>query len=115
MLPAVLDPLRTARLWFMPYRPGDALVLNHFGIGEPASARARVSAADLDLVLMPCSHSTTVATGSAWAVATTTGRSPSSARAAAGAADALRRSLFVPARRRSAGGAMGRSAGQLPD
>jgi 5-formyltetrahydrofolate cyclo-ligase len=50
----VLDPLRTSRLWFMPYRPGDALVLNHFGIGEPAlGARERVPAADLDLVLMP--------------------------------------------------------------
>ncbi len=50
----VLDSLRAARLWFMPYRPGDRLVLNHFGIGEPAlGARARVPANELDLVLLP--------------------------------------------------------------
>ena len=50
----VLDTLRPRRLWFAPYRPGDALVDNRFGIPEPnGPARDRVAAWHLDLVLTP--------------------------------------------------------------
>ncbi len=50
----VLDTLRPRRLWFAPYRPGDPLVDNRFGIPEPACpSRYRVAAWCLDLVLTP--------------------------------------------------------------
>jgi len=50
----VLDTLGSNRLWFAPYRPGDALQTNRFGIPEPArGARGRVRAGALDLVLAP--------------------------------------------------------------
>jgi 5-formyltetrahydrofolate cyclo-ligase len=50
----LLDPLGSNRLWFVPYRAGDALRLNRYGIPEPAHpARARVSARRLDLILAP--------------------------------------------------------------
>lgn len=50
----VLDAMGPPRLRFARYRPGDALVHNHFGIPEPAcAARDHVGAADLDLVLLP--------------------------------------------------------------
>lgn len=49
----VLDPLRD-RLWFAPYRPGDELARNRFGIPEPVSTnRRRMTPWALDLVLMP--------------------------------------------------------------
>ncbi|GBE10841.1 putative 5-formyltetrahydrofolate cyclo-ligase [bacterium BMS3Abin12] len=49
----VLDPLQD-RLWFAPYRPGDALVHNRFGIPEPAAGgERRVAPWALDLVLAP--------------------------------------------------------------
>jgi 5-formyltetrahydrofolate cyclo-ligase len=50
----VLDSLRWNRLWFAPYRDGDPLVANRYGIPEPAVATRRwVRARDLDLILMP--------------------------------------------------------------
>jgi 5-formyltetrahydrofolate cyclo-ligase len=50
----VLDPLGSNRLWFVPYRPGDALLSNRFGILEPVhAARTRVRADALDLILAP--------------------------------------------------------------
>jgi 5-formyltetrahydrofolate cyclo-ligase len=50
----VLRPGRENRLWFAPYRPGDPLRLNRFGIEEPDSRhRPPVSLRSLDLVLMP--------------------------------------------------------------
>ncbi len=50
----VLDPLGSNRLWFVPYRAGDALRINRYGIPEPTHpARARVRAGALDLILAP--------------------------------------------------------------
>jgi 5-formyltetrahydrofolate cyclo-ligase len=50
----VLDPIGSNRLWFMPYRAGDALTPNRFGIPEPShAARVRVRADALDLILAP--------------------------------------------------------------
>lgn len=50
----VLDPIGSNRLWFMPYRAGDALTPNRFGIPEPAhAARTRVRADALNLILAP--------------------------------------------------------------
>lgn len=50
----VLDTLGSNRLWFTPYRAGDALQTNRFGIPEPARAvRGRVRAGALDLILAP--------------------------------------------------------------
>lgn len=50
----VLDTMSSRRLWFTPWKPGERLVHNHFGIAEPArGARRRASPADLDLILLP--------------------------------------------------------------
>jgi len=50
----ILDPLAANRLWFVPYRAGDALKPNRFGIPEPVHApRMRVRAHTLDLILAP--------------------------------------------------------------
>lgn len=50
----VLDPLPPPRLRFLPYEPGDRLGENRFGIPEPCrGVRQRVSAAALDLILLP--------------------------------------------------------------
>ncbi|MDR2878109.1 MAG: 5-formyltetrahydrofolate cyclo-ligase [Chromatiales bacterium] len=50
----VLDSMARERLWFMPWQPGDRLIANHFGIGEPAlGMRHRISAAHINLILMP--------------------------------------------------------------
>lgn len=50
----VLDTLKPRRLWFAPYRPGDRLVDNRYGIPEPAvAAREYVPAWHLDLILTP--------------------------------------------------------------
>lgn len=50
----ILSRLRHDRLWFAPYAPDGALMLNRFGIPEPAvPARHWVRAQDLDLILMP--------------------------------------------------------------
>lgn len=50
----VLDRLGSNRLWFVPYRPGDPLRANRFGIPEPVhAARVRVRAHALDLILAP--------------------------------------------------------------
>ncbi len=49
----VLDPLQD-RLWFAPYRPGDPLEYNRFGIPEPVfGGGRRVPPWALDLVLAP--------------------------------------------------------------
>ncbi|HKK14226.1 MAG TPA: 5-formyltetrahydrofolate cyclo-ligase [Gammaproteobacteria bacterium] len=50
----VLVPFGHNRLWFAPYRPGDRLVANCFGIAEPQIVhRGRIAATGLDLVLAP--------------------------------------------------------------
>ncbi|QKT03127.1 5-formyltetrahydrofolate cyclo-ligase [Ectothiorhodospiraceae bacterium 2226] len=50
----VLRPLGANRLWFTPYRPGDRLVANRFGIEEPpARLASAVPPWGLDLVLAP--------------------------------------------------------------
>ncbi len=50
----VLDTLSSNRLWFTPYRPGERLVYNRYGIPEPgAPARTRAAPWSLDLVLAP--------------------------------------------------------------
>ncbi len=50
----VLSRLSHDRLWFAPALPGAELVVNRYGILEPAvPTRALVRAQDLDLVLMP--------------------------------------------------------------
>jgi 5-formyltetrahydrofolate cyclo-ligase len=50
----VLDPIGSSRLWFMPYRAGDMLKPNRFGIPEPVhAARFRVRADAMDLILAP--------------------------------------------------------------
>lgn len=50
----VLSPLPGGRLWFMPYREGDPLIPNRFGIFEPClSTACRAPPWALDLVLTP--------------------------------------------------------------
>ncbi len=50
----VLSPLPGGRLWFLPYRDGDPLILNRFGILEPClSTSHRAPPWALDLVLTP--------------------------------------------------------------
>ncbi len=50
----VIDPLTRNRLGFAPYREGDPLLKNRFGIPEPCSSLHRlVPAWTLDLVLLP--------------------------------------------------------------
>lgn len=50
----VLSRLTHDRLWFAPFMPDTPLTQNRFGILEPRTpARARVSAQELDLILMP--------------------------------------------------------------
>lgn len=50
----VLVPFGHNRLWFAPYRPGDRLMSNCYGIEEPRIVhRGRVPATALDLVLAP--------------------------------------------------------------
>jgi 5-formyltetrahydrofolate cyclo-ligase len=50
----VLNTLSVDRLWFMPYEPGDRLILNRFDIPEPDHGpRLRVAASRLDLALIP--------------------------------------------------------------
>jgi 5-formyltetrahydrofolate cyclo-ligase len=50
----VLRPGPNSRLWFAPYRPGERLVLNRFGIPEPVARGRRLTRPlDLDLVLVP--------------------------------------------------------------
>jgi len=50
----VLVPFGHNRLWFAPYRPGDRLMSNCYGIDEPRIVhRGRVPATALDLVLAP--------------------------------------------------------------
>lgn len=50
----VLVPYGHNRLWFAPYRDGDPLVRNRFGIAEPLRIhRERANAIQLDLVLAP--------------------------------------------------------------
>ncbi len=50
----VLSHLRQDHLLFAPYRPGDALRNNRFGIPEPVvSLRQMIDLKSLDLVLMP--------------------------------------------------------------
>lgn len=50
----VLRPGRDRRLWFAPYRPGDRLHCNRFGIAEPVTRRfPPLPLRHLDLVLMP--------------------------------------------------------------
>lgn len=50
----VLGPVHHNRLWFVPYRPGEALTRNRFGIPEPLGGwRAARRPWTLDLVLTP--------------------------------------------------------------
>ena len=50
----VLSSLRHNHLHFLPYKPGDELVRNRFGIPEPVNRSRRVvDVKRLDLVLMP--------------------------------------------------------------
>ncbi len=50
----VLVPFSSTPMWFAPWRPGDRLVPNRFGIPEPdPGARHLVAGRLLDLVLMP--------------------------------------------------------------
>ncbi len=50
----VLVPYGHNRLWFAPFREGDPLVRNRFGIAEPLRIhRERANAIELDLVLAP--------------------------------------------------------------
>ena len=50
----VLSPLPGGRLWFVPYRQGDPLTANRFGILEPCLSTAhRAPPWALDLVLTP--------------------------------------------------------------
>lgn len=50
----VLVPFGHNRLWFAPFREGDTLVRNRFGIAEPRRIhRERANAIQLDLVLAP--------------------------------------------------------------
>lgn len=47
----VISPLNN--MWFVPYKPGDKLKLNRFGIQEPAKRYPRKKPWSLDLVFMP--------------------------------------------------------------
>ena len=50
----ILSRLTHDRLWFAPFTPDTPLTRNRFGIFEPLTpARNRISAQELDLVLMP--------------------------------------------------------------
>jgi len=50
----VLTANHDKSLMFAPYEPGDPLIYNRFGIGEPyVAARHRVKARALDLIVMP--------------------------------------------------------------
>lgn len=50
----VLTANHDKSLLFAPYEPGDQLVYNRFGIGEPqVAARHRVKSRQLDLIVMP--------------------------------------------------------------
>ena len=50
----ILDRLYQTRLWFAPFVASTSMSRNCFGIREPAhSARHRLMAKDLDLILMP--------------------------------------------------------------
>lgn len=49
----VVHPLHKQQINFSPYRPGDKLTANRFGILEPLTARATFPAWALDVVLMP--------------------------------------------------------------
>ena len=50
----VLSTIHRNHLHFLPYRPGDELVPNRFGIPEPViHSRRMIDSARLDLVLMP--------------------------------------------------------------
>lgn len=50
----VLTANHEKSLLFAPYEPGDPLVYNQFGIGEPhIAARHRIKARQLDLIVMP--------------------------------------------------------------
>lgn len=50
----VLNELPSQRLWFAPYREGDALVYNRYSIAEPnVQINKLVSARMLDLILTP--------------------------------------------------------------
>ncbi len=49
----VLRRLKPNRLWFARYRRGDVLIANRYRIGEPAPARRRLSAMQLDVLLVP--------------------------------------------------------------
>lgn len=45
---------RENRLWFLPYRPGEPLHPNRFGIPEPSRHRGRIGPPwNLDLLLVP--------------------------------------------------------------
>ena len=48
----VLAPLGHGQLWFRPWRPGEPLRANRFGIPEPTT-RQRLPATAIDLVLLP--------------------------------------------------------------
>ncbi len=50
----VLHPIKHNSLWFMPYKPGDALRLNRFGIAEPiVDLDKLIEPWLLDIVFMP--------------------------------------------------------------
>ncbi len=50
----VLHPCGHRRLWFAPWQPGEPLVDNRFGIGEPRWQRTgMLQARHLDLILLP--------------------------------------------------------------
>ncbi len=45
--------LANTQLCFMPYKHGDPLIPNHYGILEPESQQIELSAMDLDLIFVP--------------------------------------------------------------
>lgn len=50
----ILHPVKHNSLWFMPYKPGDELRLNRFGIAEPiVDLEKLIEPWSLDLVFMP--------------------------------------------------------------
>jgi 5-formyltetrahydrofolate cyclo-ligase len=50
----VLHPVKHNQLWFAPYRPGDCLIKNNYGILEPDLTSAKIIPAwTLDLVITP--------------------------------------------------------------
>ena len=50
----VLHPFRHGQLWFCRWKPGDRLVVNHFGIPEPQfSADKHIAARNIDLAIVP--------------------------------------------------------------